>query len=164
MIFLAKIGVTEPERMKTLSIKKADLDENTRYCPELIFSMISTDCNWFTRIYTDFNLIHANKITTTWWNGRKSRPGGIVIDTAAIGDVAEVLQPKHFILNLTGSFILQFLALFWKKKKSADRRGDGFNSNESWWKFVGDRRNWLHRKSHWCSTYFSLCEKVCRYC
>jgi L-ascorbate metabolism protein UlaG (beta-lactamase superfamily) len=28
--FLAKIGVTEPERMKTLSLKKADLDENTR--------------------------------------------------------------------------------------------------------------------------------------
>lgn len=28
--FLAKIGVTEPERMKTLSIKKADLGEDTR--------------------------------------------------------------------------------------------------------------------------------------
>lgn len=28
--FLSKIGVTEPERMKTLSIKKADLGEDTR--------------------------------------------------------------------------------------------------------------------------------------
>ncbi len=28
--FLSKIGVTEPERMKTLSIKRADLGENTR--------------------------------------------------------------------------------------------------------------------------------------
>ena len=28
--FLSKIGVTEPERMKTLSIKKGDLGEDTR--------------------------------------------------------------------------------------------------------------------------------------